>query len=132
MKRFLKIFFILSGVVLWLEVAAVVYFFTGAGVPESVRSVVPDAIEERTIGTKEEAAPAEEQNSASSESASVPVSSEQAAALEMLGLDPSAVGSVTPEQEACFVRTLGAERVAEIKAGGVPGMTDMVKARECL
>ena len=39
---------------------------------------------------------------------------------------------ITPEQEACFEAKLGAERVAEIKAGDSPTVTEYFKARDCI
>lgn len=61
------------------------------------------------------------------------LSSAQIDALVSLGIDPDAVpSSVSAEQEACFVGVLGEERVAEIKAGAVPGNLEFLRARSCI
>lgn len=60
------------------------------------------------------------------------LSSSQADALNSFGIDPSVVSSITPEQEACFVASLGDARVAEIKAGATPTAGDLLKAKSCL
>lgn len=49
------------------------------------------------------------------------------------GIDPSTIPStISPTQEACFVEKLGADRVAEIKAGAVPNALEFLLARPCL
>ena len=57
------------------------------------------------------------------------VTAEQAAALESVGLSPSAISA---DQEACFVRILGQVRVDEVKAGAVPSAAEFFQARECI
>lgn len=61
------------------------------------------------------------------------LSESQEKALSTFGIDPSELPSeITPEQEACFEEKLGAERVAEIKAGNAPTATDYFKAKGCI
>jgi hypothetical protein len=57
------------------------------------------------------------------------VTPEQSAALESVGLSPSAISA---DQEACFVRILGQARVDEVKAGAVPSAAEFIRASECL
>jgi hypothetical protein len=57
----------------------------------------------------------------------------QQAALEFVGIDPDTLPTtITPEQEACFVETLGSARVDAIKAGAVPTPVEIIQARGCL
>ncbi len=57
----------------------------------------------------------------------------QKKALETIGINPSALpSSIAPAQEACFVSILGTTRVAEIKKGAVPTVSEMFSARGCL
>lgn len=61
------------------------------------------------------------------------LSNQQQQALQAIGVDPATVStSISAEQEACFVGVLGADRVAEIKAGAVPDVFDLVRAEQCL
>lgn len=61
------------------------------------------------------------------------LSDAQKQALTSLGIDPAAVpSSISPEQEGCFVKALGAARVSEIKAGAVPNALELIKAKPCI
>lgn len=65
--------------------------------------------------------------------APVPLTPAQAAALEVVGIDPASLpSSISPEQEACFIEKIGADRVEAIKAGAAPTPVEMWQARECL
>jgi len=58
---------------------------------------------------------------------------EQETLLEEHGIDPASVpSSITPEMEACFEKTLGEDRVNEIKAGAEPTATELFTARSCI
>lgn len=53
--------------------------------------------------------------------------------LESVGVDVSSLPTeITPEMEACFAQTLGADRVQEIKNGSAPNPIDFFKAKDCL
>lgn len=57
----------------------------------------------------------------------------QKQAINSFGIDPSTIPlTVSPEVEACFVSALGGEKVAEIKAGGIPSAFDFFKAKGCI
>jgi hypothetical protein len=60
------------------------------------------------------------------------LTTEQEAALRAFGMDPASLPtSITPEMEACFTSTLGADRVAQIKAGDAPSASEFFKAKGC-
>lgn len=75
-------------------------------------------------------------NGATAESATTggfALSGAQVDALVSLGIDPDSVpATVSAEQEACFTDILGAERVAEIKAGAVPSSIEFFRAKSCI
>ena len=53
--------------------------------------------------------------------------------LETIGVDVENLPTeITPEMEACFTETLGAERVKEIMEGATPNPFDLFKAKGCL
>ncbi len=57
----------------------------------------------------------------------------QKEALINLGISPESVpDSISVEQEQCFVNVLGESRVAEIRAGAVPGAIEFFKAKSCI
>lgn len=57
----------------------------------------------------------------------------QKQALISVGIDPATVpSSISASQEACFTGILGASRVAEIKAGGVPNAIEFVRVQGCI
>lgn len=61
------------------------------------------------------------------------LSAAQVEALVALGVDPSAIpAEVSAAQENCFIEALGAERVAEVKAGAVPGPLEFMRAQSCI
>ncbi len=61
------------------------------------------------------------------------LNSSQEKALEFIGVDPAKLPTtVTPALEACATTELGAERVAELKKGALPGISDFLKAKGCL
>ncbi len=61
------------------------------------------------------------------------LTSNQAAALQKLGIDPNKLPTqITPAMENCFTAALGQTRVNEIKAGAAPTPIDLFKAKSCL
>lgn len=132
MNKFFSAFFMTLGVIFFILILCGVYvyladpfnvrsLFTGSTVTvatttESGKEVVPVTTESAAVTDKHPA-----------------LSSEQETALESLGVDPASIPrSVSPEQEACFEQVLGVTRVAEIKAGSVPSVVEVLSARDCL
>lgn len=78
-------------------------------------------------------------NEATTPSAAVParveftLSAAQRQALLNLGISPDSIPtSLSYEQEQCFVNVLGQARVAEIKAGAIPGPVEFIRAKACI
>jgi hypothetical protein len=74
----------------------------------------------------------EDEATIEAEESAPPVSAQQAEALESVGIAPSAALNFTSAEQACFEATLGAARVAEIKAGAVPTMAEFAVASACV
>lgn len=79
---------------------------------------------------------ANEMSSTSGETASeetFTLTASQKQALSSFGIDPATVpSSISAAEEACFVAELGVDRVADIKAGGIPSAIDFFKAKNCI
>ena len=117
MKKILNIFFIVLGVMFCIMIVIGAYFFVAD--PFNIKPLLFSEQAKTTDGTTQDAHPF--------------LSESQQKALKTFGIDPSSVPSdITPEQEACFEAKLGAERVAEIKAGDSPTVTEYFKARDCI
>jgi len=124
MKKALNIFFVVLGVIFLCILLGLGGMFLFISAPSSPAPTV-----EQT-GT-----PAAGNREAANESAdSNPMLNEsQESALETFGIDPASLPSeITPEQEACFIEAIGADRVEEIKAGDTPTATEIFKGRGCL
>jgi hypothetical protein len=117
MKKFFTAFFVVMGVIFTTIILIIISFIIFSSLTGKTPSVP---------GFSDTAS-----NSDSSESTNG-LSSSQADALKSFGIDPSVVSSISPEQEACFTAQLGAERVAEIKAGATPSAGDFFNAKSCL
>lgn len=62
----------------------------------------------------------------------VQLSPAQKSALQALGVDPAAIpATITATQQACLVAKLGAARVGEIEAGGLPTGNELLAAKAC-
>lgn len=117
MKKFLTIFFVTLGVIFFALILALIYVFT----------FDPFHLRQTFVGETGSATATE---SADKNPALSPA---QEKALETFGVDAASVpSSITPAQEACFTAELGAERVAEIKAGDMPTPTEFFKAKACV
>lgn len=122
MKKALNIFFVALGVIFFILLLIKGAYFL-MGTPTSSQ---PTFIQ--NVGTN----PATT-NTNSTADANPMLSAEQEAALRTFGIDPATVPStITPEAEACFVAAIGAERVAQIKAGDSPSATEFFKAKGCI
>lgn len=113
MKNFLNIFFVTLGVIFFIIILVGVFLYA----MDSLNLFGDDA----------------SQASDDSGGGHPLLSESQEKALETFGIDPASVPSeITPEQEACFESKLGEERVAEIKAGDSPTMSEYLKAKDCI
>ncbi len=140
MKKFFTYFFVTLGVIFFVLILLALYLYivNPNGIQTRLDPIVTEVLEEdlglteATFGGEGNTEVNSETSVESAEESETSVTPAQAEALEALGLDPAAISSITPEQEACFVRTLGQARVDEVKAGAVPNPIDLFKAKECI
>jgi hypothetical protein len=134
MKRWLHIFFLTLGGLFFILLIILGYLFWAD--PWDVRPLLQRMYETSNIAPSHDETTAPDNGVQSTESDSAPpptVTSEQAEALESIGLDPATfLTSLTTEEEACFVTELGSERVEEIKAGDIPTFSEVAIASSCL
>lgn len=115
MKKILNIFFVTLGVIFFVLILVGAYLYFAS--PFSFESVYLNTDPTNTEPVDKHPA----------------LSESQEKALSTFGIDPAQLpNEITPEQEACFEEKLGAERVAEIKAGDAPTATDYYKAKGCI
>ncbi|MFM2339677.1 MAG: hypothetical protein RLZZ360_313 [Candidatus Parcubacteria bacterium] len=92
-------------------------------------SLVPDSPVTDTVSSNEESS---DPTPAASLTADW-LSPEQRRLLSKLGIDEAKLPkTLTPELEACFIETIGKDRVAAIKAGDAPTVVEGMKAMTCL
>lgn len=134
MKKFFTIFFVTLGVIFVLVIMAGTYFFIID--PLNLKPLFFGNTTQKTINIQETSDTNEEttiQTNLGQADKNTALSDAQEKALETLGIDPAKVPtSITPEQEVCFTSILGAERVAQIKAGDIPTATEYFKAKSCI
>lgn len=128
MKKILNIFFVLLGVIFFVILLLLGYlyfttnlfqFVTGGGYEEADSTEMIDTSTSTTAGSAEEK--------------DTLLSSSQAEALEIIGIDPTIVpAKFTDKQIECFEKLLGTERVAEIKAGSSPTIAEALVGKGCL
>lgn len=138
--RYIKAFFMGLGVVFFVLILITVYMvivdpFHVKPLISILWSQTSSAPEQSAIVPPSEA-PLEEgaaMESAAGPGSTIPLSSEQTAVLETVGIDPSTLPtSISPAQEACFIEQLGADRVEAIMDGAAPTPLEIWQARECL
>jgi pyruvate/2-oxoglutarate dehydrogenase complex dihydrolipoamide acyltransferase (E2) component len=150
--RILNIFFVVLGAFFLLLIIALAYLFIAD--PLNIRPLIDSmrytpeetAPPPPTTTESEPLAPsnAKEETSSASPPPAAPqpvppqedpnplLSPEQEATLRSFGIDPAKLPSeITPDMETCFTGILGAERVAEIKAGKDPTIVEFLQARSC-
>lgn len=125
MKKILNIFFVTLGVIFFVLILIGMYVYIAD--PYNLKPLFMNTVAETEIHTTAS-------TTVDITEDKKPVLNEaQEAALETVGINPAAVPTeVTPEQEACAIEALGAERVAEIKAGAAPTPADIFAVRGCL
>lgn len=121
MKKFFTIFFVTLGVIFFILILIGIYLYVAD--PFNIKPLLSGS--DSSVSAVTNGGAVVDKNPA--------LSPAQEKTLETFGIDPATVPSeITPEQEACFVQILGAERVAEIKAGDTPTATEFFKAKGCL
>lgn len=140
MKMFILWFFAVLGFIFFWIIVGVIYFIVAD--PFNLRPVIKMLWQE----TSSEAASIEDISASTNETEPVGntvsadgtatktggPTAEQSAALKSVGLGANAAASVTPEQEACFVKILGQARVDAVKAGAIPSASEFFSVRGCM
>ena len=122
MKKFLTIFFVVLGVIIFILILFATYFYI----------TDPLNLKPLFFGDSELTLP-EGNSSADAVDKNPVLSPAQEQALESVGIDPATVpSSITPEQETCFVELFGQARVDEITAGDSPTATELLRGRACI
>lgn len=128
MKRIIISFFVVLGVLFFILIILGVYFFI----------VDPYHIKPIIFGTQidsggENSPTASSTQSTTQEDKNPLLNEVQEKALEGVGINPKTLPTqITPEQESCFIQTIGIDRVTQIKAGDLPTATEFLRARDCL
>jgi hypothetical protein len=143
MKHFFLWFFAVLGVIFTLQLIALAYIWFAD--PFHIRALFvnnpPSTFREEsasldtgpTVSLDEPVTVNRDEASAPATPTPVPLTAAQEDALELVGINPAALPTeISPEQLTCFERVLGASRVAEIKSGAVPTITEMFAAETCL
>ncbi len=121
MKKFLNVFFVVLGAIFLVVILFSIYFYVAD--PMGLKPLL-----ELRNGTNSGVT----SGPGSTEGASSGLSAEQSAALQKLGIDPSTIPtSFTPAQEACANSKIGAQRVTEIKNGGMPSISEYSAVKAC-
>lgn len=134
-------FFVFLGVVFFLILLALSYFIIVD--PFNIRPFISSAIIKDYNGVNTSNPEADFNNpgvvtennsvSESSTTSGINLSNTQKKVLELVGVDPETLPTkLTPEQEACFVSTLGQDRVDDIVAGAAPTAAEFLKAKHCI
>ncbi len=122
MKRVINFFFVTLGVIFFLIILTGTAFLIID--PYEIRPVLSSLMNKDSNTATSTNSEIVDKNPA--------LSPTQESALEKIGVDPAKVPtSISSEQEACFEAKLGKDRVAAIKAGDSPTMTDYIKAKDC-
>jgi len=122
MKKILKIIFIALGIIFIIFIIAIVSFI--AIDPFNLKPLLFNFFSNPQINIPI--------NAGGNDKHSL-LNEEQEKLLETIGVDVESLPTqLTPEMEACFIETLGAERVKEIIEGDSPGSMDFFKAKGCL
>lgn len=125
MKKFFTIFFVTLGVIFLIILSIVGYLLMTSPTLKALFLDSKATTTTTTASTTKTSAPVVDKNPI--------LNDKQEKALETFGIDPATVpSSITPAQEACFVKILGQTRVNEIKAGDTPTATEFFQAKSCI
>ena len=138
MVKIIKTFFVALGVIFFILLVIVIYFFIKD--PYNLRPILMPVISEMIFPNSSSSDDLKtisnntpEYTTSLKVNGSSSLTSDQANALKAIGVDPNSLPTtITPEQEECFVKIFGQTRVNEIKAGGTPTATEFIKGTSCL
>jgi len=123
MKKFTNVLFVALGAIFLVVILFGAYFYVAD--PMGLKPLL-----ELRNGTNSGSGVTN--SSSSTEGTSSGLSAEQSAALQKLGIDPSTIPtSFTPAQEECANSKIGAQRVIEIKNGGMPSISEYSAVKAC-
>jgi len=138
MVKIIKTFFVALGVIFFILLVIVIYFFIKD--PYNLRPILMPVISEMIFPNSSSSDDLKtisnntpEYTTSLKVNGSSSLTSDQANALKAIGVDPNSLPTtITPEQEECFVKIFGQTRVNEIKAGDTPTATEFIKGTSCL
>jgi hypothetical protein len=123
MRKFFERFFMVLGVIFFILILAGAYIVLAD--PFGLRPIWSALTGGSPAPSASPAAAAQDKHSL--------LTPQQEQTLQKIGVDPASLPStITPAMEACFTQKLGADRVAEIKAGSAPTPVDFFQAKSCL
>lgn len=133
MKKILNVFFVILGVIFFIIILIGIYLFVAD--PYNLKPLILGSGTGSSTVTQGSSSAADNTPNAAQDSADQnPVlNQDQETALQAVGIDPTTVPStISPEQESCFIDTIGAARVEAIKAGDSPTALEIFAGRNCL
>jgi len=138
MVKIIRTFFVALGVIFFILLVIVIYFFIKD--PYNLRPILMPVISEMIFPNSSSSDDLKtisnntpEYTTSLKVNGSSSLTSDQANALKAIGVDPNSLPTtITPEQEECFVKIFGQIRVNEIKAGDTPTATEFIKGTSCL
>ena len=138
MVKIIRTFFVGLGVIFFILLVIVIYFFIKD--PYNLRPILMPVISEMIFPNSSSSDDLKtisnntpEYTTSLKVNGSSSLTSDQANALKAIGVDPNSLPTtITPEQEECFVKIFGQIRVNEIKAGDTPTATEFIKGTSCL
>jgi len=128
MKKFFTYFFVSLGVIFFSIILVGIYFFITD--PLNIRPFIFQQKTDYRPVINSASTPSDSETPATNTNSGLTPNQEKA--LETFGIDPGIVSSITPEQEMCFTTILGADRVAQIKAGDSPTPGEFLRAQSCI
>ena len=135
MKKFFTYLFVFMGVLFFLQLIALSYFYIVD--PLNIKPFIFGAEnKEEATSIKNSQNDTEVRAEAQAGMEALPVSNlspAQERALNLVGIEPEEIPqSFTEEQLRCFVGVLGEARVNEIKAGAIPTMSEYYQGKDCI
>lgn len=134
MRTLLAWFFYILGVIFFVLILAGGYFYVTD--PLGLREIVPLLMEQQEMSApkvEEKVSGVQKETSTEKVPDKNPVlTAPQEAALESVGINPAALPTtVSDTQKTCLINAVGETRADEIKAGALPTVAEIVKAKSC-